>query len=103
MWNLVLKVWLPITAGSGVCCFYNTTFSHTQQDVLTSVMSDINYIYPLVEAAILTTMYDLCIALCIFVLVCQISTKASFIFSGSPIVQNANRKVVCSSLFIQLD
>ena len=43
-----------------------STFSHTQNDILTSVMSVIGYIHTLVEAAILTAVYDLCIVLQIF-------------------------------------
>ena len=55
-------------------------------DVLTSVTSVIGYIHPLVEATILTAVYDVHSTLCIFL--CQISwkvnTRTSFIFSGSP-------------------
>ena len=40
-------------------------------DVLTSVTSFIGYIYPLIDAAILTAIYNLCIPL--HILLCQIS------------------------------
>ena len=66
-----------------VCIMYTNGWGGRSSH--TAVMSVIGYIHPLVDAASLTAVFDLCITLHIFLcqLIRKFNTRASFIFNGS--------------------